>query len=148
MIRFRKILLACAENILAIEQEVWQAVILVTVKCLLVLLITVRSHGLLLLLIYYVGEAKRILLGSYIESKMGRINYLSVYMLSGIFGSVISLLWDLYVTGEYSISVGASGAVYGIMGAFLIFTLPYIAIEFSEIKGKLIQLKKIKPEKI
>ena len=66
MIRFRKILLACAENILAIEQEVWQAVILVTVKCLLVLLITVRSHGLLLLLIYYVGEAKRILLGSYI----------------------------------------------------------------------------------
>ena len=64
-----------------------------------------------------------ILLGSYIENKMGRINYLSVYMLSGIFGSVISLLWDLYVTGEYSISVGASGAVYGIMGAFLIFVL-------------------------
>ena len=66
MIRFRKILLACAENILAIEQEVWQVVILVTVKCVLVLLITVRSHGLLLLLIYYVGEAKRNLLGSYV----------------------------------------------------------------------------------
>lgn len=66
MIRFRKILLACAENILAIEQEVWQVVILVTVKCVLVLLITVRSHGLFLLLIYYVGEAKRNLLGSYV----------------------------------------------------------------------------------
>lgn len=45
------------------NEQIWQAVILVTVKCLLVLLITVRSHGLLLLLIYYVGEAKRILLG-------------------------------------------------------------------------------------
>jgi rhomboid protease GluP len=50
----------------------------------------------------------------FIEPIFGRIKFLILYLLSGLGGSVASILWN---TG--SISVGASGAIFGIYGAIL-----------------------------
>ena len=57
-------------------------------------------------------------LGAYVEHDLGHIPYFIMYMLSGIFGNVVSVMWDAII-GEYSMSVGASGAVFGVTGAVI-----------------------------
>lgn len=57
-----------------------------------------------------------------LERLIGSWRYVVLYMASGIIGNVIS--WELYqqsVTGV--VAVGASGAIYGIYGAFLYIAL-------------------------
>lgn len=56
------------------------------------------------------------LLGSQTEGFFGHFKFLLIYLLSGISGSLLSILLNLD-----SISVGASGAIFGIMGALLYF---------------------------
>jgi membrane associated rhomboid family serine protease len=55
-------------------------------------------------------------LGTIVEQALGTWRFLLVYFVSGIAGSAGALL----LTGPTSITVGASGAIYGIMGALLI----------------------------
>jgi rhomboid protease GluP len=52
-------------------------------------------------------------LGRQIE-QIGRVRYLIIYFLSGISGSVLSLLWDPAIA-----AVGASGAIFGLFGVLL-----------------------------
>lgn len=59
------------------------------------------------------------ILGYQMEEEYGRIKYFVTYMLSGLCGSLISGLLEM-LTGQYSIGVGASGAVFGIFGAMLV----------------------------
>ena len=59
------------------------------------------------------------ILGYQMEEEYGRIKYFITYMLSGLCGSLISGLFEMF-TGQYSIGVGASGAVFGIFGAMLV----------------------------
>lgn len=57
-------------------------------------------------------------LGDVVERHVGHIRYFVLYMASGIAGNVLSLaykLWQLESVG----SIGASGAVYGIVGVLL-----------------------------
>lgn len=56
------------------------------------------------------------LLGYYLEDILHRWNYLAIYFLSGITSGIISMMW-YYYQGEYCVSVGASGAIFGIIGA-------------------------------
>ncbi|HAL58684.1 MAG TPA: hypothetical protein DCP64_04290 [Sarcina sp.] len=56
--------------------------------------------------------------GSIVERNLGHLRFAAVYFLSGIIGNLTSVAAD-YVTGEYSYSVGASGAVFGIVGVLL-----------------------------
>ncbi|MEM5874982.1 MAG: rhomboid family intramembrane serine protease [Candidatus Aenigmatarchaeota archaeon] len=52
--------------------------------------------------------------GMYLESLIGRKNYIKVFLISGIFGNILFLL----TTPNPEIpAVGASGAIYGIIGA-------------------------------
>ena len=53
-----------------------------------------------------------------IEPKLGRTNYFILYLLSGVFGSLTSTYW--YAN---TISVGASGAIFGLFGAILSLAL-------------------------
>jgi membrane associated rhomboid family serine protease len=55
-------------------------------------------------------------LGTIVEQALGTWRFVLVYFVSGIAGSAGALL----LTGPTSITVGASGAIYGIMGALLI----------------------------
>ncbi|WP_145409402.1 rhomboid family intramembrane serine protease [Paenibacillus xylanexedens] len=56
------------------------------------------------------------------ERILGSIRYGVLYLASGVLGNVLALAWYNSV-GQTTISVGASGAVYGIYGAFLYVAL-------------------------
>ena len=57
-------------------------------------------------------------LGSRLERVIGKIRFLLIYLLGGIAGNVVSLLLELK-TQEFSVSAGASGAVFAVMGAMI-----------------------------
>ena len=56
--------------------------------------------------------------GNIAERNLGHLRFAAVYFLSGIIGNLTSVAAD-FATGEYSYSVGASGAVFGIVGVLL-----------------------------
>jgi len=55
--------------------------------------------------------------GDNVEDKLGKANYIILYLLSGIFGSI---LFTLTSSNPYIVAIGASGAVSGVLGAYLI----------------------------
>ena len=57
-------------------------------------------------------------LGYQLENELGRIKFLLIYFISGIGGNLCSLYWNVS-HGEQVISAGASGAIFGLMGALL-----------------------------
>ena len=63
-----------------------------------------------------------LVIGWNLERELGKIRFLLIYLLSGLCGNVLSLWWDVH-TGSYAVAAGASGAVFGIIGALL-----YVAI--------------------
>lgn len=54
--------------------------------------------------------------GRLVERLLGNVGFLLIYILSGLIASVASLSWDSMV-----ISAGASGAIFGVVGALLGF---------------------------
>ncbi len=66
--------------------------------------------------------------GIFLEPAIGRYKYLIVYLVSGILASIASLAWH-----EATVSVGASGAIFGLYGVFLALLLTGIfPKEFSQ----------------
>lgn len=61
-------------------------------------------------------------MGWQLELVTGRIKFLTIYFAAGLGGNVLSALAELR-TGDYAVSAGASGAIFGIIGALL-----YIAV--------------------
>lgn len=61
-------------------------------------------------------------IGYYFESLLGKIQYMAIYMLSGIISGTVSLFWYNYF-GQEVVSVGASGAVFGLCGVMITFIL-------------------------
>lgn len=67
-----------------------------------------------MLMLYYVGNM--------IENEMGHLRYFLLYMLSGIAAGCASMGVQQYLlvtTGHAPASVGASGAIFGILGGYL-----------------------------
>ena len=60
-------------------------------------------------------------LGTVVEQALGTWRFVLVYFVSGLAGSAGALLF----TGPFAVTVGASGAIFGIMGALLV--LEYVA---------------------
>lgn len=58
-------------------------------------------------------------LGPQLEQILGRVRFLAVYLLSGLAGST-AVMW---LSGEHSQTLGASGAIFGLMGALLVVAL-------------------------
>ena len=54
--------------------------------------------------------------GQILENALGKIKYVVLYFLAGIGGCIFSYLQMMY-SGEYAISAGASGSIFGIVGA-------------------------------
>lgn len=61
-------------------------------------------------------------IGDWVEDLVGKWKYIVLYLSGGLVGNVLSFLWDIKI-GEYYYSVGASGAVYAIIGALLVLLL-------------------------
>ena len=59
------------------------------------------------------GAAGRIL-----EPALGKVKFLLLYLLAGIGGGILSC-WNMVRTGDFAVSAGASGAIFGIVGALL-----------------------------
>ena len=57
-------------------------------------------------------------LGWNLELEIGKIRFFLIYFLSGMGGNVCSLIYHVK-EGTYVISAGASGAVFGLMGALV-----------------------------
>lgn len=57
-------------------------------------------------------------LGVNLEAETGKVRFLLIYFMAGLGGNLLSLWWNM--TGErFVVSAGASGAVFGLMGALL-----------------------------
>ena len=59
------------------------------------------------------------IIGSQVENYIGKWKFLTIYFISAICGSLMSIVFGS------SISVGASGAIFGLLGALLYFGLHY-----------------------
>lgn len=57
-------------------------------------------------------------LGWNLELETGKIRFLIIYLVSGIGGNLLSLYLGVS-SAEYAVSAGASGAIFGLMGALL-----------------------------
>lgn len=57
--------------------------------------------------------------GCQLEKRIGKLPYLILYLVAGICGNIVSL-WYYHYIGEYAVSAGASGAIFGVMGALMI----------------------------
>jgi membrane associated rhomboid family serine protease len=55
-----------------------------------------------------------VLASTFIEQAIGKWRFIAIYILSGLCGSIASILWY-----ENTVSVGASGAIFGLFGATL-----------------------------
>lgn len=61
-------------------------------------------------------------LGDNVERAVGKIKYLIIYLGSGLVGSICSFAYSYMVSGNI-VSVGASGAIFGIIGALFYIVL-------------------------
>lgn len=59
-----------------------------------------------------------LVLGYSLEQSIGKGWFCFIYVVSGVFSSLVSAWYHLY-TGQEVVSCGASGAVYGLMGALM-----------------------------
>jgi rhomboid protease GluP len=66
---------------------------------------TIHLLGNMIVLVY---------IGSLIESKLGKWNFLLMFLFTGIISSMVSVMWNLD-----KISAGASGAIFGLFGILL-----------------------------
>ena len=63
-----------------------------------------------------------LVIGYSLEPEIGKIRFLLIYLGSGLMGNLVSAWFDVS-QGSYAVSAGASGAIFGIVGALL-----YVAI--------------------
>jgi rhomboid protease GluP len=61
-------------------------------------------------------------LGQMVECAIGHIRFTAIYMLSGLGASIFSMLYS-EISGKYYSSVGASGAIFGLIGALFILVI-------------------------
>lgn len=59
-----------------------------------------------------------VLIGWNLEMEIGKAKYLIIYLMSGLGGNLLSAWWEIQ-TADHAISAGASGAVFGLIGALL-----------------------------
>ena len=59
-----------------------------------------------------------VVIGWNVEMFVGKIRFLVIYFLSGLGGNLLSMTVDIWKQ-DYSVSAGASGAIFGLTGAML-----------------------------
>lgn len=61
-------------------------------------------------------------IGDNLERALGKIKYLIIYLVAGVGSSAVSAVWSM-LKDEYSVSGGASGAIFGVVGALLVIVI-------------------------
>ena len=75
------------------------------------------------------------IIGREVENFFGKIKYIIIFILSCIFGSIMSLAFT-----HNTISAGASGAIFGLLGALLYFGMHYRTYLGEAIKRSIIPI--------
>lgn len=75
------------------------------------------------------------IIGPQVESFYGKFKYFLIYILSGVSGSILSITFS-----SNTVSAGASGAIFGLMGALLYFGFFYRNYLGSVIKSQIIPI--------
>ena len=75
-----------------------------------------------------------VIIGTQVETFIGKFKFLFVYLISAIVGSLLSLIFN----EANIVSVGASGAIFGLMGALLYFGYHYRLYLSEAIKTQII----------
>lgn len=73
-------------------------------------------------------------IGTQLESFLGKAKYLSIYLLSAITGNLLSIVFSDYI------SAGASGAIFGLFGSLLYFGYHYRIYLGTVLKSQIIPL--------
>ncbi len=74
-------------------------------------------------------------IGSQVESFLGKFKFLVIYLVAGISGALFSMIFG----GNYA-SIGASGAIFGLMGALVYFGYHYRVYLGNVVKSQIIPL--------
>lgn len=74
-------------------------------------------------------------IGSQVENFLGRFKFLVIYLVAGISGALFSMIFG----GNYA-SIGASGAIFGLMGALVYFGYHYRVYLGNVVKSQIIPL--------
>ncbi len=74
-------------------------------------------------------------IGSQVENFLGKFKFLVIYLVAGISGSLFSMIFG----GNYA-SIGASGAIFGLMGALVYFGYHYRVYLGNVVKSQIIPL--------
>lgn len=74
-------------------------------------------------------------IGPQIESFLGKVKYLIIYLVSGLVGAFFSIIFG----GDVP-SIGASGAIFGLMGALLYFGYYYRVYLGNVVKSQIVPL--------
>lgn len=61
-------------------------------------------------------------LGSCLEQQIGSVRYFILYLGSGILAGCASMVYNM-MWNDYTVSIGASGAIFGVMGAMLFLVI-------------------------
>ena len=75
------------------------------------------------------------IIGSQIESFLGKFKYTIIYLFSGLCGALLSITF-----GGGAASIGASGAIFGLMGALLYFGYYYRVYLGNVVKSQILPL--------
>ena len=74
------------------------------------------------------------ILGPQVEKYYGRLKFTLIYLISGLLGSVFSLVF----ASSNTFSMGASGAIFGLLGSIAYFTYYYRATLQSVLRSQIV----------
>lgn len=89
-----------------------------------------KEYGRIVFSMFLHGDAEHLFnnmilvlfMGSMLEREIGHLSYGLIYFLSGIGGDIVSL-YVRWLSNDWSVSIGASGAVFGLDGLLLAMVL-------------------------
>ena len=117
--------LGARQSILIFQGELWR------------LVMPIFLHGSLL----HIGMNSIILMdiGRQVEELYGSARFLFIYIVAGIGGSVLGMAWNIFTSHGLGISVGASGALMGLIGLMITMTSRRGGAMAQMIRGQLIR---------
>ena len=117
--------LGARQAIFILHGEVWR------------LVLPIFLHGSIL----HIGMNSIILLdlGPQLEELLGSARFLFLYVATGIASFVVSTAWSIFAFGGYGISIGASGALMGLIGLMISITGRRGGAAMQMIRGQLVR---------
>ncbi|HXY00950.1 MAG TPA: rhomboid family intramembrane serine protease [Candidatus Limnocylindrales bacterium] len=79
-------------------------------------------------------------IGSQVEKIYGSARYLFIYVFTGICSFIASTIWNLFRYGGFGVSIGASGAIAGLIGVMLGMTTRRGGTYAREIRAQMIRM--------